>query len=495
MTSKSTIVRQVCSFLKKNILLVATLGGVVLGVGLGFALRSADLDEQYKRLVGFPGTILLSLFKMIVLPLITITLICGVGKMDRKQLGIIGSLSLLLFLVTTLIAVSIGLLAVFLVNPGNPSTTMGAFKGDFKADKISTIDTLLDLLRGAFPENLFEATLFSPKTKYTNKTNAANVTKTEVKIERANGSNIMGLVLFAMVFGGTLSYLGEDAKPLMDVMNVADRAIGLITMLVIWYTPFGLIYLIADKIIDIHDFATTAKMLGLYLMVSLLCQLLVFIMQNVIYTVLAWRNPFELLFSQAKALALAAGTSSSMATLPVNMECIEKNMGVVKAISQVVLPVGATVNMNGTAVHIAISSIFIAQLNGAHLSFTEYLVVWITSTIAAVGAAGVPSSSIFTMVAVLTAIGQDVRDISLILPLEWILDRCRTVNNTYGDAMVACILNRYLGKKMSQQKDKTKTKVEIKSPLAQFAESRYTASSVESKYDIDDTAKQMENEV
>lgn len=222
---------------------------------------------------------------------------------------------------------------------------------------------------------------------------------------------------------------------------ILNEIIMRIVILIMWYSPFGIMSLIVGKIMAINDLAKTAEQLGLYMLTVVAglaihaCVTLPFL-----YFVVTHKNPFTFFKGMLQAWVTALGTASSAATLPVTFRCLEENNGVDKRVTRFVLPVGATVNMDGTALYEAVAAIFIAQMNGISLSAGQVISVSLTATAASIGAASVPSAGLVTMLLVLTSVGLPTEDISMIVAVDWLLDRVRTSINVLGDAYGAGII-------------------------------------------------------
>ncbi|XP_060578971.1 excitatory amino acid transporter 1-like [Ruditapes philippinarum] len=255
--------------------------------------------------------------------------------------------------------------------------------------------------------------------------------------------NILGIVVFSIFFGVMCSKMGPAGKPLLDFFEALHVATMKLTMLVIWYSPIGIIFLVATKLIEMEDPSVVFIQLGYY-MLTVLAGLAVhgFIVLPLVYFVAARRNPFVFMYNMLKALLTAWGTASSSATLPVTMECLEHRNKIDIRVAKFVAPIGATVNMDGTALYEAVAAIFIAQVNGITLNVGEVITISLTATAAAIGAAGIPSAGLVTMAIVLTAVGLPIDDIRLIYAIDWFLDRFRTAINVLGDSYGAGIVEK-----------------------------------------------------
>ena len=238
--------------------------------------------------------------------------------------------------------------------------------------------------------------------------------------------------------------------------SAANEAIMKMVHLVMLIAPVGIFGLLAANIAKRgggSEFQVELARLAWYAATVLTGLVIQTALLMLIYWLLTRKNPFTFTANMLKALVTAASTSSSSATLPVTMECVEVNNKISNRVAGFVVPLGATVNMNGTALYEAVAAVFIAQTLGIELSFPQLLVVMLTATLAAIGAAGIPEAGLVTMTIVLTAVGLPVEGIGTILAIDWFLDRARTTVNIYGDAIGAGILDLHL--REDEQADKT----------------------------------------
>uniref|UniRef100_A0A914PW16 Amino acid transporter n=2 Tax=Panagrolaimus davidi TaxID=227884 RepID=A0A914PW16_9BILA len=285
-----------------------------------------------------------------------------------------------------------------------------------------------------FPENIVEATFRQTSTEYI-RLNKSDPNSLVLKINKSDGMNVLGLIVFCIAVGVSLSYLGDKGKPLADVFIALDHVITILVGLLMWYAPIGIASLIASKIMEIHDLGKTLQSLSLYMGTVILGLILhLFGTISIVYFIASRKNPYKFLRGLIQAAMTALGTASSAATLPVTFRCLEAN-GIDPSYTKFVLPVGAMINMDGTALYEAVASIFIAQINGISLSFGQVITVSITATLASIGAASIPSAGLVTMLIVLSAVGLPADDISIIIAVDWLLDRLRTCVNICGDAV------------------------------------------------------------
>ncbi|XP_042296441.1 neutral amino acid transporter B(0) [Sceloporus undulatus] len=452
-------------FLRGNLLVVLTVLGVALGVALGMGVRQVGLGPAEVLLFGFPGELLLRLLKMIILPLVVCSLVAGAASLDPAALGRLGGWALLFFLLTTLLASALGVTLAFLIQPGRGAAlaTPGLLAGHAEdvPEAKEVVDSFLDLIRNIFPSNLVSASFQSYTTTYklikkntTEEVGIINETITELKIpigKEVEGMNILGLVVFAIVFGIALRKLGPEGENLIKFFNSFNEATMVLVTWIMWYAPLGIMFLVAGKIVEMEDVAVLFASLGKYICCCLVGHAIHgLLVLPAIYFIFTRRNPYRFLWGIFTALATAFGTSSSSATLPLMMKCVEEKNGVSKHISRFILPIGATVNMDGAALFQCVAAVFIAQLNNFSLNFIQVITILVTATASSVGAAGIPAGGVLTLAIILEAVGLPTNDISLILAVDWLVDRTCTVLNVEGDAFGAGLLQVYTEKSMGK---------------------------------------------
>lgn len=472
-------------FLKNNWLLLSTVAAVVLGISIGVLVREySKLSNLEKFYFAFPGEILMRMLKLIILPLIISSMITGVAALDSNISGKIGLRAVVYYFCTTIIAVILGIVLVVSIKPG-VTQKVAEIDRTGSTPEVSTVDAMLDLIRNMFPENLVQACFQQYKTKREEvipsndprrnmteepvttimTTLSENKTK-EYKIVGmySDGINVLGLIIFCLVFGLVIGKMGEKGQILVDFFNALSDATMKIVQIIMCYMPLGILFLIAGKIIEVEDWEIFRK-LGLY-MATVLSGLAIhsIVILPLIYFIVVRKNPFRFAMGMAQALLTALMISSSSATLPVTFRCAEEKNQVDKRITRFVLPVGATINMDGTALYEAVAAVFIAQLNDLDLGIGQIITISITATAASIGAAGVPQAGLVTMVIVLSAVGLPAEDVTLIVAVDWLLDRFRTMVNVLGDAFGTGIVEK-LSKKELEQMD-VSSEVNIVNPFA-----------------------------
>ncbi|MBN3310400.1 AAAT protein, partial [Amia calva] len=282
----------------------------------------------------------------------------------------------------------------------------------------------------------------------------------------ADGMNILGLVVFAIVFGVALRKLGEEGEILIKFFNSFNEATMVLVSWIMWYAPFGIMFLVAAKIVEMEDVATLFASLGKYILCCVLGHVVHgLIVLPLIYFAITRKNPMTFLWGICTALATAFGTSSSSATLPLMMKCVEEKNGVSKHISRFILPIGATVNMDGAALFQCVAAVFIAQLNDYPLNFIQVITILVTATASSVGAAGIPAGGVLTLAIILEAVGLPTNDISLILAVDWLVDRTCTVINVEGDAFGAGLLQHFVDRSAGNSTEAELTEVKLENVL------------------------------
>ena len=400
-------------FLKDHYLIL----GIILGVIVG-GLVGSFLPELGIKL-GFLGTLFINALKMIVIPLIVVSITLSIMKVGN--LGSLGIKTLIYYLITTGIAVFIGIVVVNIIHPGDGGMAINGEMPDIVTSKkgMSLVDVLL--LKFISP-NLFNA---------------------------AEEFQILPLIVASILFGAAFAALGKESKVILEVFTILDKAIMKIVHWIMIFTPIGIFSLIAERIGIAGGGGAVMELameLGKYVL-SVVAGLFIhgFIILPIILILFAKRNPLEYVQNLGKALLTAFSTASSSATLPLTMEGVIDEAKVTPKVGRFVLPLGATINMDGTALYEAVAVIFIAQSYGIDLSVAQMVIVFFTATLAAIGAAGIPEAGLVTMVLVLQAVGLPMEGIGLILAIDWLLDRFRTTINVWGDCIGATVIDRFEG--------------------------------------------------
>ena len=391
----------------KRILLALVLG-VIVGMIWGPGAAS----------ISWLGDLFVRLIRMVVVPLVFVTLVSGVVAMgDPAKLGSLGAKTLAIYMVTTLAAIVIGLILAAALQPG-VGVDLSAAAPTAVQEAIPLSERLLSIV----PSNPIAAL--------------------------AEG-NILAIIFFALLVGVSLLTIGEKGKPVAELMDSSSEMMLRITHWVMEVAPFGVFALIA-AVAGTQGVAALLDVLTLALAVALACVIHVVVVHGVgIIKLSLGLSPLNFFKGARDAMLVAFSTSSSSATLPVSMSVAEDNLGIKPVVASTVLPLGATINMDGTALYVGIVSVFAAQAFGIDLSLTDYAIIAGSTTLVSIGTAAVPGASLFLMAAVMGAIGISPEQIAIvigfILPFDRPLDMLRTVVNICGDLSVATAVANWEG--------------------------------------------------
>lgn len=385
--------------------------GILLGLifGLVVGLRSPTFGIS----VGWMGELFMNSLKMVILPLVIASVISGIGRIgDIEKLGRRGLFVLGYFLITTVIAVLIGLLLSSFIGFGEVVPKKIAESAIIEVESRGLTDILLSLVS----PNLFDS-----------------LTKAE----------ILPIIIFCIIFGIALLIQKEKSKIVFDALDVIEAAIIKIVDLILIFAPFGIFGLIANRAANLGDdfFHELFGLRYYFMIVALGLVIHGIIVLPSLYAIFTKKNPTKFMASLFPVFGTCFATASSSATLPLTMSVVQEKEGISAETAGFVLPLGATVNMNGTALYEAVAAMFIAHLYGIELDVSAQVIMVLTATLAAIGAAGIPEAGLVTMAIVLKAVGLPLEGIALILSIDWFLDRCRTVINVFGDAVGAAILD------------------------------------------------------
>ena len=406
--------------------------GMLVGVLFALLLTNFDWGASFIGDWIKPfGTIFISSLKLIAIPLILAALIKGISDLkDISSLSKMGMRTISIYVVTTVIAVSIGLTVVSLIQPGktiNEDTRnelVEAYGGDADAKLLAAaaqkdagpLQALIDLV----PSNIVSAA--------------------------SSNRNMLQVIFFAVFFGISLILIPQEkAKTVKDFFDGLNEVILKMVDLIMLAAPYGVFALMAALVVEAPS-ADLFAALGMYAVSVVFGLLVMVVFYIVLVKVFTKKSPKFFLNGIAPAQLLAFSTSSSAATLPVTMERVTEHLGVEEEVSSFVLPIGATINMDGTSLYQAVAAVFIAQAFGMDLSFTTQLGIIATATLASIGSAAVPGAGMVMLVGVLGYAGIPEAGLALIFAVDRPLDMCRTVINVTGDATVSMLVAKYQGK-------------------------------------------------
>lgn len=387
------------------LIIISAISGVLVGWFFG------DVSLQ----IGWLGDLFLNALKMVIIPLIVASVISGIGALgDVRKLGRLGGSTLLYYGLTTAIAVFIGLIVVNIIQPGAGITLGDASVPERILEKQDT--GAADIVLSLISPNLFAS---------------------------AVEMQLLPIIVFAILFAMALTTIGERGKPVFAVFDGINEAMMKLVIWIMYFAPVGIFALIAARLGQAgggEALLQEIQAVGWHVVTVLTGLFIHFCVLLLILQLIAG-NGATYLIGMSRALFTGFGTASSTATLPLTMENARENKVSDKAI-KFVLPLGSTVNMDGTALYEAAAVLFIAQAYGIDLTLTQQIIVFITATLAAIGAAGIPEAGLVTMVIVLSAVGLPLDGIALLLAVDWFLDRFRTVVNIWGDSVGAKVIDK-----------------------------------------------------
>jgi Na+/H+-dicarboxylate symporter len=360
---------------------------------------------------------------MMTVPIVFTSLVVGVISLGSIQgLGRLGMKTLIYYISTTSLAIITGLIIVNLVKPGVGGEYILPQSNALPQMHVSD-SFLVNFFNQVVPSNIFRA---------------------------ASADNqMLGVIFFSIFFGMALIYLGKKSDPVKSVIESLNSIILKMIDWIIQLAPIGVFALMATLVGEMGIEAF--RSLGLYILVVILGLLFhATVVLSGALLFIAQYSPRELFRKMFPAIATAFTTDSSVATLPVTMDCLEQNVGVSKRTSGFVSPLGATMNMDGTALYEAVAAMFIAQVYGIDMNLTQQLMIAFTAIIASIGAAGIPSAGLITMIIVLRAVNLPLEGLGLLLAVDRILDMCRTTVNVIGDAVGAVIIAHLDGERLNQ---------------------------------------------
>jgi Na+/H+-dicarboxylate symporter len=356
------------------------------------------------------GKIFIASLKMLVVPLVFVSLVCGTSSLsDPSKLGRLGGKSILLYIGTTAIAISLAVAFALLVAPGEGLNLVS--QATYEAKEAPSLGQVIINMMPTNPINAM-----------------------------AEG-NMLQIIVFSVFFGVAMAMTGEAGKRLTSVFEDLSTVIMKLVTILMNIAPYGVFVLMA-KMFAIIEIDTILSLIKYFLLVVFVLLLHAFVSYSIILKLLSGLNPLILLRKMRDAALFAFSTSSSSATLPITMETATKKLGVKPTVASFTVPLGSTINMDGTAIMQGVATVFIAQVYAVDLTLADYLMVILTATLASVGTAGVPGVGLIMLAMVLTQVGLPVEGIALIIGVDRLLDMTRTAVNVTGDCMVACIVGK-----------------------------------------------------
>jgi solute carrier family 1 (high affinity glutamate transporter) protein 1 len=433
-----------------------------IAAGLAFALvvpkAAAMAGFSHQAVAGLfapidlGGTLFLRLLKMIVVPLVMVSVASGVlGVGDVRRLGRPGACILLYFPATTILAATLGLLLVNVIQPGKGAIPVVSAETTSEGPRVEASGAASP---GAAPSGAASpgaepgagSAAVRPTTLAESLRQLALAICTDNLFRAMAEGNLLPLIVFSILFAGVLTTMGRRAEPIARLITSANDALLRFVMLLMKIAPVGIFCLVAAQFGEAAIAGTAGKtfggLAGYVLVIALGLAIHCLVTLPVILFLYTRRNPYRFLLQMSEALLTAFSTASSSATLPVSMECAERRARVSRRSVEFVLPLGATVNMDGTALYQACAAVFIAQVSGVPLGPLEQLTIVGTATLASIGTAGVPQSGLIALMIVLSAVGLPSESLALVLSIDPLVDRLRTTVNVFGDAVGAAVVER-----------------------------------------------------
>jgi len=391
-------------------ILLSMLAGVLLGIVLnmfGPALPGVN-DFLVDGLFYVVGAIFVAMLKLMVVPLVLVSLVCGVNAMgDLRTIGRIGAKTLGLYLMTTAIAIMVALSLARFVSPGSGFELSGELTEYVPREAPPLAEVLINI----FPENPIQA--------------------------MAEGQ-MLQIIVFALLFGFAANLAGERGKPVVQLFSDLNEVILKMVLMIIQLAPIGVFALIS-RTFAVQGLEIFGPLVGYFILVIVALLLQLFLTYGVLLR-LSGMSPLKFLTQMRAPMSFAFSTSSSAATIPVTLNTLETRLGVKNSIASFTVPLGATINMDGTAIMQGVATVFIANVYGVDLVFGDYLAVVLTATLASIGTAAVPSAGLIMLAMVLGQVGLPVEGIALIIGVDRLLDMLRTAVNVAGDATVTCVV-------------------------------------------------------
>ena len=391
--------------------------GMLLGITSSLVLKTVFPDSQFiedyltNGLFHIAGQIFINSLKMLVVPLVFVSLVCGVCALgDTSKLGRLGIKTLITYMITTALAITTAMIFALILKPGsNFKLNMPIEDLEFKA---GNVQSLSEIFINLFPSNPIEA--------------------------MASG-NMLQVIVFAILFGISIALAKKSGERVVKLFEDLNSVVMRLVTLLMNLAPYGVFALMAKLFLK-EDFSTISGLLKYFMVVLGVLLVHGLITYPLILTIFARLNPLMFLTKMRDVIVFAFSTATSNATIPISMETSTRKLGVKNSTAAFTIPLGATINMDGTSIMQGVATVFIAQVYGIDLTLGQYLMVILTATLASVGTAGIPSVGLITLTMVLQQVGIPIEGIALIIGVDRLLDMIRTAVNVTGDNMVTCLI-------------------------------------------------------
>ncbi|NRA47356.1 MAG: dicarboxylate/amino acid:cation symporter [Oligoflexales bacterium] len=390
-------------------IVLALFAGLASGIFLKAIPKNVFVDQYLlDGLFLITGKMFIASLKMLVVPLVFVSLVCGVcGLDDVKNIGKLGGKTLLLYLITTSIAITLALFIAFIIGPGDGFNL--PIDLSFTPQNAPAIS---EIIINLVPSN---------------------------PIKSAADGKMLQIIVFAILIGIGISTLGKDGKRMTEFFSDANKVLMQLVNLLMFFAPFGVFALIT-RVFAKQGFAAIMPLSSYFLTVLGILMVHLFLSYSTMLLIFARINPFVVLKKMRPTMMFAFSTASSNASIPITMKTVCEKLGVPRSIASFTVPLGATINMDGTAIMQGVATVFIAGAYGIDIGVSEFLMVIFTATLASIGTAGVPGVGLITLAMVLRQAGLPVEGIGLIMGVDRLLDMARTAVNVFGDAAVSCVV-------------------------------------------------------
>ncbi len=387
---------------------------IFFALGLGFILGSLfnylNLFEQkiFLDFIEIPGSLFISSLKMLIVPVVFFSIVCGVSNLTNiATLGRIGSISVLLYLTTTCIAITLALIFSNIIDPGvkKDITDIGSI---IKKETPELKNVIIDII----PSNIFKA---------------------------FTEANMLQVIFFAVLFGITINLIKEKSTKLKEATLIFNDLFLKMIEVIMYFAPYGVFFLIFKTFLT-QGFGAIFELGEYFFTVLLVLFIHLLFTYGGILLITGKINIIKFFSKMKNSMLFAFSTASSAATIPINLKTVEESLGVKKSVASFTVPLGATINMDGTAIMQGVATVFLANTYGVDLSLADYLSVILVATMASIGTAGVPGVGLIMLTMVLNQVGLPAEGIALIIGIDRILDMTRTAVNVTGDATVSCIV-------------------------------------------------------
>lgn len=403
---------------------------MALGVLVGFIFHSFDMKESVNNWIAPFGEVFMRLLKAVAIPLVFVSLIRGVANIgDLSSLSKIGVKTIGIYMATTIVAILIGLTVVLLFSPGDmvDSQSVEKLQATYSSSAIEKGNESIQSLDAASP--------LQP---------LVDIIPENIMASMSDNGGMLQIIFIAMFIGVAMLMVGkEKATPFANLLGSLDAIVMKIIDLIMKFAPIGVFALMADMVVDNAGDLSMLAALAMYVVTTVVGLMILIVgFYPLLVKVFAGRPAGDFMKKIFPVQLLAFTTSSSVATLPLNMETLEREFGVSSKTASFVLPVGCTINMDGTSLYQAVGVVFIAQVMGIDLSWGDMFTIIATTTISSIGTPGIPGGSIVILMMVLSSVGIPAEGLALILGLDRPLDMLRTVANVTGDATVSLIVDK-----------------------------------------------------